>query len=47
MTNWKHLAKTVRTIVFVTHNVREAVRLEDRVAVFTFRPRPREARIQN
>jgi NitT/TauT family transport system ATP-binding protein len=31
-------AKTGRTIVFVTHNVREAVRLGDRVAVFTFRP---------
>lgn len=31
-------AKTGRTIVFVTHNVREAVRLADRVAVFTFRP---------
>jgi NitT/TauT family transport system ATP-binding protein len=30
--------KTGRTIVFVTHNVREAVRLGDRVAVFTFRP---------
>src|SRR5712672_1140621 len=31
-------AETRRTIVFVTHNVREAVRLGDRVAVFTFRP---------
>ncbi len=31
-------ASTGRTIVFVTHNVREAVRLGDRVAVFTFRP---------
>jgi NitT/TauT family transport system ATP-binding protein len=31
-------AKTGRTIVFVTHNVREAVRLGDRVAVLTFRP---------
>ena len=31
-------AETGRTIVFVTHNVREAVRLGDRVAVFTFRP---------
>jgi NitT/TauT family transport system ATP-binding protein len=26
------------TIIFVTHNVREAARLGDRVAVFTFRP---------
>jgi len=31
-------AETGRTIVFVTHNVREAVRLDDRVALFTFRP---------
>ncbi|HUK26577.1 MAG TPA: ABC transporter ATP-binding protein [Terriglobales bacterium] len=31
-------AETGRTIVFVTHNVREAVRLGGRVAVFTFRP---------
>ncbi len=31
-------AETGRTIVFVTHNVREAVRLGDRVAVLTFRP---------
>ena len=31
-------AKTGRTIIFVTHNVREAVRLGDRVAVLTFRP---------
>jgi NitT/TauT family transport system ATP-binding protein len=31
-------AETGRTIVFVTHNVREAVRLGDRVALFTFRP---------
>jgi len=31
-------AQTGRTIVFVTHNVREAVRLGDRVAVLTFRP---------
>jgi len=31
-------SKTGRTIVFVTHNVREAVRLGDRVVVFTFRP---------
>ncbi|HEV2730510.1 MAG TPA: ABC transporter ATP-binding protein [Terriglobales bacterium] len=30
--------ETGRTIIFVTHNVREAVRLGDRVAVFTFRP---------
>jgi len=29
---------THRTIVFVTHNVREAVRLGDRVALMTFRP---------
>lgn len=27
-----------RTVVFVTHNVREAVRLGDRVVLFTFRP---------
>ncbi|HLV87956.1 MAG TPA: ABC transporter ATP-binding protein [Candidatus Sulfotelmatobacter sp.] len=27
-----------RTIIFVTHNVREAVRLGDRVALLTFRP---------
>jgi len=31
-------AQTGRTIIFVTHNVREAARLGDRVAVFTFRP---------
>ena len=31
-------AETRRTIVFVTHNVREAVRLGDRVVLFTFRP---------
>jgi NitT/TauT family transport system ATP-binding protein len=31
-------AETGRTIVFVTHNVREAVRLGDRVALMTFRP---------
>ena len=31
-------AETGRTIVFVTRNVREAVRLGDRVALFTFRP---------
>lgn len=31
-------AETGRTIVFVTHNVREAVRLGDRVVVLTFRP---------
>ncbi len=31
-------AQTGRTIIFVTHNVREAVRLGDRVAVLTFRP---------
>ena len=31
-------AETARTIIFVTHNVREAVRLGDRVALFTFRP---------
>ena len=30
--------ETGRTIIFVTHNVREAARLGDRVAVFTFRP---------
>ena len=31
-------AETGRTIIFVTHNVREAARLGDRVVVFTFRP---------
>ncbi|HEY4054677.1 MAG TPA: ABC transporter ATP-binding protein [Terriglobales bacterium] len=31
-------AETRRTIVFVTHNVREAVRLGDRVVLMTFRP---------
>jgi sulfonate transport system ATP-binding protein len=31
-------AETGRTIIFVTHNVREAVRLGSRVAVFSFRP---------
>jgi sulfonate transport system ATP-binding protein len=31
-------AETGCTIIFVTHNVREAVRLGDRVALFTFRP---------
>jgi sulfonate transport system ATP-binding protein len=31
-------SETGRTIIFVTHNVREAVRLGGRVAVFTFRP---------
>ena len=31
-------SETGRTIVFVTHNVREAVRLGDRVALLTFRP---------
>jgi NitT/TauT family transport system ATP-binding protein len=31
-------AETGRTIIFVTHNVREAIRLGDRVALFTFRP---------
>lgn len=31
-------AETGRTIVFVTHNVREAARLGDRVVLFTFRP---------
>jgi NitT/TauT family transport system ATP-binding protein len=31
-------AETGRTIVFVTHNVREAVRLGDRVVLMTFRP---------
>jgi len=30
--------QTGRTIIFVTHNVREAARLGDRVVVFTFRP---------
>ena len=32
---WAH---TGRTIIFVTHNVREAVRLGDRVVLLTFRP---------
>jgi NitT/TauT family transport system ATP-binding protein len=31
-------AQTGRTIIFVTHNVREAVRLGDRVVLLTFRP---------
>jgi NitT/TauT family transport system ATP-binding protein len=31
-------ADTGRTIIFVTHNVREAARLGDRVALMTFRP---------
>jgi NitT/TauT family transport system ATP-binding protein len=31
-------AETKKTIIFVTHNVREAVRLGDRVALLTFRP---------
>jgi NitT/TauT family transport system ATP-binding protein len=31
-------AQTGRTIIFVTHNVREAVRLGGRVVLFTFRP---------
>lgn len=31
-------AETRRTIIFVTHNVREAVRLGDRVVLLTFRP---------
>jgi sulfonate transport system ATP-binding protein len=31
-------AQTGRTVIFVTHNVREAVRLGDRVALLTFRP---------
>ena len=31
-------SETVRTIIFVTHNVREAVRLGDRVVLLTFRP---------
>ena len=31
-------AQTGRTIIFVTHNVREAIRLGDRVALLTFRP---------
>ena len=31
-------AETKRTIIFVTHNVREAVRLGDRVVLLTFRP---------
>lgn len=31
-------AETGRTIIFVTHNVREAARLADRVVLLTFRP---------
>src|SRR5713226_7176726 len=31
-------SETGRTIIFVTHNVREAVRLGDRVTLLTFRP---------
>jgi NitT/TauT family transport system ATP-binding protein len=31
-------AETGRTIIFVTHNVREAIRLGDRVALMSFRP---------
>ena len=31
-------AETGRTILFVTHNVREAVRLGDRVVLLSFRP---------
>jgi NitT/TauT family transport system ATP-binding protein len=31
-------SQTRRTIIFVTHNVREAVRLGDRVILLTFRP---------
>lgn len=31
-------AETGRTIIFITHNVREAIRLGDRVALMTFRP---------
>jgi NitT/TauT family transport system ATP-binding protein len=31
-------AETGCTVIFVTHNVREAVRLGDRVALMTFRP---------
>jgi NitT/TauT family transport system ATP-binding protein len=31
-------SETGRTIIFVTHNVREAVRLGDRVVLLTFRP---------
>jgi NitT/TauT family transport system ATP-binding protein len=31
-------AETGRTIIFVTHNVREAVRLGDRVVLLTYRP---------
>jgi NitT/TauT family transport system ATP-binding protein len=31
-------SKTNRTIIFVTHNVREAARLGDRVVLITFRP---------
>lgn len=31
-------AKTGKTVIFVTHNVAEAVRLGDRIAVLSFRP---------
>jgi NitT/TauT family transport system ATP-binding protein len=39
-------AETGRTIVFVTHNVREAVRLADRVVLLTFRPGRVKSEIQ-
>jgi NitT/TauT family transport system ATP-binding protein len=38
-------AETGCTIIFVTHNVREAARLGDRVVLLTFRPGTREAGI--
>ena len=38
--------KTKQTVIFVTHNVREAVRLGDRVFVFTARPGRIKAEIQ-
>jgi NitT/TauT family transport system ATP-binding protein len=35
---WSETGETGRTIIFVTHNVREAIRLGDRVVLLTFRP---------
>ncbi len=38
-------SETGRTIIFVTHNVREAIRLGDRVVSADLPPRPRQKRI--